>query len=271
VAAIRVDYHIHTRFSVDSRSLPAACRSAAREAGVDEMCFTDHLDVHPVDPGFGYFDPEGYIQAVEALAGSPGVRVRRGVEIGFDRRSQCDLLAYLRTHPLPLDFVLGSVHVVEDRPLDTQLLSGNDASTVINAYFDEVEAAVRAASDHRLFDVLGHLDVFKRYLPGSRKRWEPADFRDRMDFILGLAAAGGVGLEINTSGLRNGLGETLPGLDIVRRFRERGGEILTVGSDAHREGDVGADIDGAVAVAKAAGFRAFTIFRQRKPVWVDIT
>jgi len=270
VSPIRVDYHIHTRFSVDSQSSPARCCLAARQAGVEEICFTDHLDVHPVDPGFGYFDPGGYSRAVTAVAGFPGVSVRLGLEVGFDRRSHADLLAYLEAHPLPLDFVLGSVHVVEDRLLDTFLLSAGNHEPAISAYLDEVEAAVRAAASHRLFDVLGHLDVFKRYLPGGHGRSRLARFQDRIDSILELAAAGGVGLEVNTSGLRNRLGETLPALEVVRRFRELGGEILTVGSDSHREGDVGAGIDAALDIARAAGFRAITVFRQRQPAWVDI-
>ncbi|HSW10356.1 MAG TPA: histidinol-phosphatase HisJ family protein [Bacillota bacterium] len=270
MSPIRVDYHIHSRFSVDSQSSLARCCLAARQAGIEEICFTDHLDVHPVDPGFGYFDPAGYCREVTALAGFPGVGVRLGLEVGFDRHSHPDLLAYLEAHPLPLDFVLGSVHVVEDRLLDTSLLSAEDLEPALCAYFDEVEAAVRAAAGGRLFDVLGHLDVFKRYLPGGRDRFRLPRFRDRIDSILGLAAAGGVGLEINTSGLRHRLGETLPALEVVRRFRELGGEVLTVGSDSHREGDVGSGIDAALDVARAAGFRAITTFRQRQPVWVDI-
>jgi histidinol-phosphatase (PHP family) len=242
----------------------------AREAGIDELCFTDHLDLHPVDPGFGYFDPEGYLGTMASVTGFPGLTVRLGLEVGFDRRTHSHLLAYLKANPLPLDFVLGSIHVVEDRPLDTSLLSAGDPDPIITAYFDELEAAVRAAADARLFDVLGHLDVFRRYLPGGRNRRSLARFRDRIDSVLRLAAAGGVGLEINTSGLRNRLGVTLPSLEVVRRFRELGGEVLTVGSDSHREGDVGAGVATALDVARAAGFRAITTFKQRKPIWIDI-
>ena len=79
--------------------------------------------------------------------------------------------------------------------------------------------------------------------------------------MLRALAEQGLTLEINTSGVRQpGCGITHPNLPIVRRFRELGGERITIGADAHRPADVGADLETAAAIAKEAGFRYQAIF-----------
>lgn len=270
VVPILVDYHVHTRFSIDAVSTVEECCAAAVERGLTELCFTDHLDLSPADPGSGWFDPEGYALAVSRARDTDRLTVLLGAEVGFDRQSHPAITAYLKAHPLPFDFLLGSVHVVEGQLISLPFLTARTAADAYAAYFGELEAAVRAAVAERLFDVLGHFDLVKRYAPAGYGPFRLADCRDRAERVLRLAAEGGVGLEINTSGLRGPLGQTLPTLETLRRFRELGGDVVTIGSDSHQAGDVGAGAREALALAREAGFKAITTFRERRPAWVRI-
>jgi len=86
-----------------------------------------------------------------------------------------------------------------------------------------------------------------------------------------LAVQSGKGIEINTSGLRQSPKEAFPGLDVVKLYRNMGGEILTIGSDAHMAEDVGRGLKEALDMAREAGFRHITVYNRRKPEWVSIT
>ncbi|MDQ7794277.1 MAG: histidinol-phosphatase HisJ family protein [bacterium] len=270
VGSILLDYHVHTTFSIDALSSVTECCVAATERGLAEICFTDHLDFSPADPGSGRLDPERYLEAVSRASGAHRLTVLLGAEVGVDRASHPACLAFMKKHPLPFDFLLGSVHVVEGHLIDLPFLATRTREAAYRAYFEELEAAVRVAASERLFDAVGHFDLIKRYAPTGFGPFRLDDCRDQAETILRLAADGGVGLEINTSGLRGPLGETLPALEILRRFRELGGEVLTIGSDSHRAKSVGAGVSEALDLAREAGFGAITSFRGRHPIWVSI-
>ena len=114
----------------------------------------------------------------------------------------------------------------------------------------------------------GHLDYAVRYSP--EKSYNPVDFREIIDEILRKIVSLGKGIEINTAGLRKGLSHANPHPFILKRYRELGGEIITVGSDAHNTADIAADFDLAESFLKDAGFEFYTVFRQRKPHFVRL-
>lgn len=133
-------------------------------------------------------------------------------------------------------------------------------------YFAE---SLRAAQSG-LGDVLGHLDLVKRYGVRQYGPLDPVVFEEEIREILRAAAHSGMGLEINTSGLRQSPGEPYPALTVLGWFRELGGEILTAGSDAHHADDLGGGITEALAMAKEAGFRAIATFEERRVKWIDL-
>ena len=97
-----------------------------------------------------------------------------------------------------------------------------------------------------------------------------AEFADILDEILGALISRGKGLELNTSGLRKGLPFAHPNAEILRRYRELGGEIITLGSDAHSARDLAADFGTAKEMLKSAGFREIAVYHARKPDFVRI-
>jgi histidinol-phosphatase (PHP family) len=261
------DYHIHTRFSVDSRTeLEDACE-AAIAADLDEIAFTDHADFGHADT-VGYLKPAEYVTAVERCRDRYAGRlaVRLGVEMGephiFAQETR-DILAAGE-----FDLVLGSVHYADGMvPAWKEEYFEQPLHEAYEAYFRLV-ARLAAEGD---FDVLGHLDLVKRDARKFGKVYDgPEPYGDLIRTALRSIVERGKGIEINTSPLRRGQPDACPSLEVLQWYRELGGEILTLGSDAHRPGDVGACFDAALEMARTAGFKRLARFEKRRVRWMEI-
>ena len=114
------------------------------------------------------------------------------------------------------------------------------------------------------YDVVGHLDYAIRYAPETDKNYSYYTYKDLIDKILETVIDNGKGIEVNTAGIRKYyLKDVHPNTDILKRYKELGGEIVTVGSDSHSAGYEGADFDRAYDALKAAGFEYYTTFEGR--------
>ncbi len=263
----RVDYHVHTLLSADGRSsMEDQCRRAV-ELGLQEVAFTEHLDLQPDDPFFGFYNREAYeAEFVRCQALFDGrLTLRRGVEVTYQQEFHDQIVNWLTGYPY--DYVIGSVHAVRMEALFREDLyrrwNVRDAYTW---YYEELERAARSA----LFSALGHLDLPKRY---SYHIYGPVpwtDYREQVEAVLKAAVATGTGIEINTSGLASRARETFPGRGVVALYRRLGGEVLTIGSDAHGTDQLGFGLDEAVAIAREAGFPAVATFSTRQPILVPI-
>jgi histidinol-phosphatase (PHP family) len=271
---VLVDLHVHSTCSIDGKSTIEEYATQAEGLGLAEIGFCEHVDLDPRDCGYGYLDSARYDREIEsARVTARGVVLRQGVEITYQSRLEAALEAWLARHPW--DYVIASVHLLdyadgwaiisEPEAVGTYFASHTERQAY-GPYFAELLRAARSG----LADVLGHLDLVKRYGIRRYGRLDPAAFEEEIREVLGAAAQRGIGLEINTSGLRQSPGETYPALTVLRWFRELGGEILTVGSDAHQAGDLGSGIAEAQAMAQIAGFRAIATFEERRVRWVDL-
>ena len=261
------DYHIHTRFSVDSDAEMTAVCETAIARGLGEIAFTDHVDFGP-DDSYGYFRPVEYLAEIKRCRASYGDRltIRAGVELGEPHIFSREAAAVLDGGDF--DFVLGSAHYADGMqaawkaPFFEQPLR-----QAYEAYFHQV-ALLAAEGD---FDVLSHLDLVKRDARRFGKVYDgPEPYADMIRAALRSIVERGKGIEINTSPLRRGQTEPCPTLQILRWYRELGGEILTLGSDAHRPEYVAADFDVALEMARAAGFARLATFDQRQIRWIRI-
>ena len=229
------DYHMHSRVSFDGHDTGEAMARAALDRGLKEICFTDHLDYDPLGKmGKMDFDTETYCREYDSLE-IPGLKIRRGAEFGMDEHNVAQFRQDLKRRPF--DFVLGSIHFVDD--LDVYFASYWQGKTVFEAERRYLEAALACVKIHDDFDVLAHLTYIGKTAAHPAPRAVPyAEHRELVDEILKILAAKGKGLEMNTSGVDR-CGDFLPSADYFRRFKELGGEVVTVGSDAHRRGRVG--------------------------------
>lgn len=256
------DYHLHSMRSIDC-DVPMATQCArAAELGIRELCITDHCDWHPLDTGFDYYDPAAYFADLTACRAQFGdqLTVLAGVEIGephvFSAQARELVDAW------PYDFVLGSLHFVGDlMSLDPEYFEGRSAAEAYPAYFDELQRMVQVGG----FDVVGHLDVPKRVGYGRFNGYDARDYEEPIRAVLRACIERGIGIEINTSTLRRGLGQPSPSFETLCWYREMGGEILTLGSDSHHPDALASYFDDALHLARSAGFRYLTHFRQRYP------
>ena len=256
------DFHMHTRVSFDGHDTGEAMAKAALDAGLKEICFTDHLDYDPLGKmGVMAFDTENYNAEYDHLE-VPGLIIRRGMEFGMtvDNRDQFKKDLQRR----PFDFVLGSIHFVDD--LDVYFQEYWADKTVFQSERRYLEATLECVQIHDDFDVLAHLTYIAKTHSHPAPRPVPfAEHRELIDEILKVVADKGKGLELNTSGMDR-CGGFLPTADYFRRFKELGGQIITIGSDAHAPNRVGQYAFDACEIFKDI-FGYVCTFQNRQPVF----
>ncbi|MBE6948118.1 MAG: histidinol-phosphatase HisJ family protein [Ruminococcaceae bacterium] len=256
------DYHLHTSVSYDGRGTAEEMVRAATAAGLKEICFTDHRDYqHCVPRSQTTFTMEAYRNAYEGLD-SAGLTVRHGAEVGLTPWNVEEISKDLQAYPY--DFVLGSIHFINDEdPYLPPYWVGRDPLVAERQYFEEMLKCVQL---HDNFDVLGHLTYISKCKAHPCPRIIPVDtYREEVTQIMKILIEKGKGIEVNTSGLDR-CGDFLPGVDYLKLFRDLGGEIVTVGSDAHAPDRVGQHIDTALDMLRDI-FGHVCTFQNRKPVF----
>jgi len=263
------DFHIHTRLSFDSQAAPDAVCQAAIARGMREFAITDHADMNPLDGGYGHFRPEEqWATLMECRARWNGrITIRAGLEYGEPHLFGETLSAILSAHEY--DVVLGSIHWIGDRPVETaEFFHGIDLEEGIHLYLAELARVAEEAD----YDVLAHPDIVRRavfhHLGWTELDWSP--YEAPMRRVLRAVARRGKAIEVNTSYQRRGMGPPGPSVQVLRWFWEEGGRFVTLGSDAHRPEDVGADFAIALGMLRAAGLDSVTVFRRRKPYLIRI-
>ncbi len=254
------DYHIHTPLCKHATGTPADYRAAARSVRMGELCFTDHAP----DPS-GYdlkhrmtiLQFPSYVLMVRSIQDGGSPRVLLGIEADYYPGAEPFLRDWLPHQPF--DVVLGSVHYINDwgfdNPDNLYVWDSVDVKGVWRQYF----SLVRSLVELRLFDVITHFDLPKKF--GHRIR--DTDLKEMVQPLLDRIAKAGMAIEINTSGWRRKVAEAYPSPLILNLMRERGIPI-TFGSDAHAPEDVGYAFDKAVALAREAGYGHFRRYCARQ-------
>lgn len=256
------DFHMHTTVSYDGHSTPMEMARAAKMAGLKEICFTDHLDyMHCMPREETAYTEERYSRAYGGLF-VDGLTIRNGAEVGLTPWNQTEIDKDLSLRHY--DFVIGSVHFIDDEdPYLPPYWVGKTVPQAERAYFEEI---LKCIQGHDNFDVFGHLTYISkvRAHPAPRKM-ALERYRDIVEEIMKLLIAKGKGLEVNTSGVDR-IGDFLPGEEYLRLYKTLGGEIVTIGSDAHDTSRVGQYADDALAVLKDI-FGHVCTFQNRQPVF----
>ena len=253
------DYHMHSTVSFDAHDTGLAMALAAKERGLTEICFTDHIDYTPeMDM---VFDTAAYNAAYDGLE-VPGLLIRRGMEFGLTPDNTDQLKKDLdRRH---FDFVLGSIHLVDGADVYLEpYWAGRPYEEAIRQHLETTLECVRVHED---YDVLGHLTYIAKC--GANPRKELLHYEDHkaiMDEIMVELVKRGKGMELNTSGIDR-CGGSLPTLDYFQRFYELGGRIVTVGSDAHNTARAGQHTHEMVAELKKI-FGYVCTFEDRRPIF----
>ena len=191
--------------------------------------------------------------------------IKKGVEIGIQHGSTLEkCVKHAREYPY--DFIIGSFHCAEGYELyGSSYFNGRTAKDSYLVFYTYMLENLKQYKD---YDVIGHFNIIDRY---TNEMANPSVYMDLVEEILKVIIADGKGLEINTSSFRYGMGErTTPAGEILKLFKDLGGEIVTFGSDAHRAEDIGYKLDYAEHMARSAGFRYVATYDQRKPVFIKL-
>ena len=265
------DYHTHSRVSPDAFSSMTEMAEAAIRQGLQEICFTDHVE--PI--WFGSTAPRKTydwaplteeFRAAQAAVGDR-IRLRLGVELG-DAVWDLDRSEAIMARAPALDFVIGSIHILSERMDGRDLYSlapRDEAET--RACLADYLGQIRRLAQWGGFHVLGHLTLPLRYLNENRGMHVSFDgFEAEMEAIFRTIIPKGIGIELNTN-----RGNTpLPDAKWLKLYRGMGGEVITLGADAHAPDAVGCAIREGQALLRECGFRRFCTFRQGQPVWHDL-
>lgn len=260
----KADYHMHTNFSDDSQALMEDQIKRAIALGFDEIVITDHNESYPEEVEYVLpVDIEEYIHQFNTMKSKYGhkINLKLGMEIGYEARGKEVLRNFVNQHPF--DFIICSLHSLEGEDFYFgTYFKGKTKKEAFTKYFQAVNQCIH---EFKEFNVFGHLDYINRYWPFEDKDLNYLDYKDIIDTILKNLIHNEKGIELNTSGIRYKLGHMHPQVEILERYRELGGEIITIGSDSHRPEDVGAYHHDAREILKDVGFKYFTTFTKRKP------
>jgi histidinol-phosphatase (PHP family) len=266
------DNHVHSSFSVDSdMDAYIACETAIK-SGLQGIAFTDHVDFdfpgYSNDFAYGFDDYQKLINNLK-LEYNTRLKVLRGVEVGIQPHVIERSLNLISKYEL--DYILASVHVIEGEDLcGVDFYDNKSKKQSYSRYLEEV---LHMINNFTYFDVVGHFDYITRYCNYEDRTLRYSDDCDIFDEIFKKLIANGKGIEINTGSYRKkGDGRTVPKYDIeiLKRYRQLGGEITCLGSDSHTHEYIGYKFDFFSEMLLQAGFRYTSYFENRKVNFIPL-
>ena len=301
------DCHLHTCFSGDSETPVRDQLDRAIALGMQAVCITDHHDWDApnekgeMDDRF-LLDFPDYLPALREIREEYRGRLNMGigVELGLQLHARQDTENVMKLYGDTFDFIIGSIHFVDHYDVYYPQWFAMDAMDVSEARSDErfaratrriptreeaeavtreqeaaryrhfFEVTLKRLESYDCFDSLGHLDFVVRYGPNKNRFYDFKTYGDIISAILELLIRKDKALEVNTGGFKYGLGHPNPCEDVLKRYRELGGRLLTVGSDAHVPGFVGYEFDRTAELLKEIGFREYALYRKRVPVMLPL-
>ncbi len=264
---IIADYHVHSHFSSDSTASMAETVEKAIELGMNKICFTDHMDYDfPVKYGLPFvFDPDEYFKELDVIADryKSKIKVLKGIELGLQPYLAPRYKKLLKQYDF--DFAIGSSHLVNGMdPYYPEYWRDITAEEGMRTYFQSIIDNVKAFQE---FQVYGHLDYIVRYAPDKNQSYTYEKYADIIDEMLKTIIGSGKGIEVNTAGYKYGLGFAHPQTDVLNRYKELGGEIITIGSDGHKPEHIGYDFPKAEEMLLSLGFRYYVTYEKKQPVF----
>ncbi len=273
---ILADSHMHTNFSTDSEATCESMVNAAIDMGLKRICITDHMDIYYPHPEYGNFEfnPDEYYETMCRLRSTYSSKIDLCIGVEFGLRNEPDTKEFVLDRfkgyeeKYDYDYIIGSSHVL--RNLDPYVEGFWDNLTTQEGISDYFQSIYDNILYYDCFDSYGHADYIVRYIPDKIKNYNPSDYRDLIDKFLKLLIERGKALEFNTSGYKYGLGFAHPRPEIIRRYRELGGELLTIGSDAHKPEHLAYDFNKTKEELLSMGFKYYTFFKNRKPEFIAL-
>lgn len=259
---IRIDYHVHTDNSYDSKVPMIEMCAQAIKIGITDIAFTDHFNNHLLDIDLGFYDPDRFFDDIDfCRAKFPELNILAGIEVGEPHRWGRKVRPVLEHYPY--DLVLGSLHWIDkENMFNAHYFRANPAEQAYSRYFAEMVKMI----EHGGFDVLAHVDLPKRVGYDVYGEFSAHAYEDAIRPVWQACIDHHITPEINTKGLRLPINQLHPTTEALRWYVEMGGQRLTIGSDSHRPDSIGHGLEMARQSALNAGLMYICQFRQRQIV-----
>lgn len=263
------DSHVHSMFSGDCEIKPEDMINKALSIGAKGLSFTDHVDLdYPECDEYFDIDYDEYRRYMDLKKDEfkNELIISKGVEVGLQPHILEDTKKVIDI--IEPDFVIASIHCIDKLELHNgDFCKNKEKKQSYNRYFEEVYSILNKYND---YDIFGHFDIIRRYGEYKDKTINLSHYIDIIDEILKNIINNGKGIEVNTSGFRYNLESTLPGLDIIKRYKELGGEIITIGSDAHTEEYLFYKFDYVKYILNKVGFKYYSYYLNRNPYYIKV-
>lgn len=264
------DFHIHSDFSMDCKYLMEEMVISAIDKNMRSICFTDHIDYEVSKNKIDIdFRTEDYFRKVKKVKYKhmKDIEILAGVEIGMQPHLADRYNELIDNNPF--DFVLMSIHSIEGMDIHYDKFTQNKKPIdAINKYYEYMYQCILSYDN---YDVLGHIDYIDRYFEGLLVIPEFKEYSSIVEDLLKLIIEKGKGIEINTGGIKYGLDYFHPKIEILELYRDLGGEIITIGSDAHSPEYIGYEYKKAEKILKEMGFKYIYLFKERKKYPIHIS
>ncbi|MFA6948949.1 MAG: histidinol-phosphatase HisJ family protein [Eubacteriales bacterium] len=261
----KADYHTHSKYSFDGCESIRVMARAAEAAGLCEIAVTDHCDIDGVLAGFyPSYDGDAIEKEINEVRSEFDGRltILHGIELGQPHTRPAQSRELIERYKY--DFVIGSLHNMRDMPDFSFLRYDKMGYPLSENYFSRSLCELCELCDFGGIHTLAHITYPVRYMREYGMDIDYRKFYDQFELLYKKMIACGVALEINTSGLRRAAHATLPDTELVALYRECGGKLVTVGSDAHIAGDIGAGIEESYETMKKLGFKSVNVIRGGK-------
>ncbi len=268
------DSHIHSEFSFDGQKDGTGTvdyiAETAIQKGIDEISICDHCDIDDILDGiYPPYDADGVKAAIfnakEKYDGK--IRINYGIELGQAHARYDEAKKLLADYNY--DFVIGSLHNLRSYP-DFSLMRYAKMNRAM------IEYLVRRTLSELLeliniggIATIAHITYMHRYLQIEEVPFDYKPYYPQFEEIFKKMIEKGIALEVNTSGLRRG-STTLPYPELCAFYHEVGGELITLGSDAHFAVDIGSGIEEAAKFLREIGFKSQTVIRDGKPTQIEL-
>ena len=258
------DNHNHSQFSFDGKgtTVEISARSAISR-GLGGIAFTDHCDYYipTFKSAYESIVPEQFnikaqqeeIDRVkEILCKDNDFKILKGIEVGMYEECREEIRKTLTDNSF--DQIIASVHYLEKTdPYYGGFYEGKDWKQAYGIYLETIYREMVWMKD---FDIVGHFDYVARYAPYPQDGMPYRDFSDIFDAIFRYLIENGKALEINTKSCKGTRGrKTSLDNNVLLRYKEMGGEIITLGSDSHNPESVAEGFAETAALIRSLGFR----------------
>lgn len=268
---ILADYHLHSLFSSDSKEELENIVKIALERGMTEIAITDHLDIDYPNGQFN-LEIDNYIETLKKIRFKyqGKIKIKIGVELGLQKHLSGNRKLKSIMENENIDFIIGSTHTIDGYELDKEKIYSELSKEEVHIkYFEEVYQNISSIDG---FNVCGHLDFIRRYGRKSYSDYEVIDYnlhKKIIEKILKLLISRGQGIEVNSSGIRY-VGDQHPNDYILKKYKELGGKIITVGSDSHVAKDIAKDFEKIREVLIECGFKYYSTFDKKQVEYIKL-